>query len=205
MAAVIRTQDIKQYGNDKCLIPLIEELKYLEEYGLEFTLPNRKIQVYFILGLLLGDNLGLNSLLSLNKSFSSNSFCRFCKIEKKQSHTTCTEKKELMRTVDNYNVDVASGDAKASGVIGECCFNVLPSFHVVDNMCVDVMHDIFEGICHYSLCHIILYFTETMQYLSLNTLNTRKQTFEYGPTEIGNLSTEIKMSHLKKKTFKNVC
>lgn len=85
LAAVIKTQDMKKYGNEKCLKPLIEELKLLEQEGLEFIFPDGKKQnVYFLLGLVLGDNLGLNSLLNFSKSFSSNFFCRFCKASKKR-------------------------------------------------------------------------------------------------------------------------
>lgn len=58
------------------------------------------------------------------------------------------------------------------------------------------MHDIFEGICHYNLCHIINYYTEEVKIFSLETLNYRKKHFNYGPIEIGNISPPIKPIHI---------
>lgn len=37
---------------------------------------------------------------------------------------------------------------------------------------------------------------------SLDILNKRKQTFEYGELEVGNMSPDIKVSHLKRRHFK---
>lgn len=57
------------------------------------------------------------------------------------------------------------------------------------------MHDVFEGICHYDLCHIIPYLIK-MKYFNLETLNSRKLTFEYGRHKIGHISGEISQAHL---------
>lgn len=64
------------------------------------------------------------------------------------------------------------------------------------------MHDIFEGVCHYDLCHAITYFTVKMQYFDLETLNFRKQSFDYGPLEVGNASGNIAIKHLRNKKLK---
>lgn len=45
------------------------------------------------------------------------------------------------------------------------------------------MHDLFEGICIYNMCHIINNLIH-LGYFSLETLNNRKQAFDYGDTEI---------------------
>lgn len=202
LAAVVKSQDLKSYGNEKCLKPLVDELIFLENVGVDIKVSNEQnYHVHFVLGLLIGDNLGLNSLLSLNKSFSG-VFCRFCKVSKSQSNTLYSEKFELMRNVENYNSDVDEANPKLTGIKSVCIFNEIRSFHVVNNFCVDAMHDVFEGICHYDLCNIIKYFIQTMQYFSLELLNMRKQTFEYGAIEIDNTSPNITWAHLNNRHLK---
>lgn len=203
LAAIVRTQDLKIYGNDKCLQALVKELQDLEINGINIKTQGGNIKkIHFILGLVLGDNLGLNGILNFSKSFSSRSFCRFCKVLKSESQTLCSEREDALRTKLNYEEDVQLGDVSITGVSMESLFNSIPSFHVVENFCVDVMHDIFEGVCHYDFCQVIVYFTERMKYFDLETLNLRKKQFNYGPTEIGNISGDIKAHHLKNKHLK---
>lgn len=77
LACTFNSSDIKRYGND-CFIKLVENLKKIETEGIEIRTENGSKEVYFIMGLLLGDNLGLNITLGFSKSFSSHYFCRFC-------------------------------------------------------------------------------------------------------------------------------
>lgn len=199
LAAVIKSKDIKIHGTEKCLGTLVNELKFLEEEGVDIWTSDGKLyHVHFILGLILGDNLGLNNLLGFNKSFNG-MFCRFCRLEKEGCRKECEEQQNKMRNVLNYNLDVQEGNPSESGIANECCFNSIPSFHAVDNFSVDVMHDIFEGVCHYDICDIILHFINVKKYFSLEKLNSRKKNFEYGPTEIDNISNEITITHLKKQ------
>jgi len=64
------------------------------------------------------------------------------------------------------------------------------------------MHDMFEGICHYDMCHVILYYTKTAKLFSLEKLNNRKTTFKYGTIEVGNISPPITLLHLQKHHLK---
>jgi len=64
------------------------------------------------------------------------------------------------------------------------------------------MHDIFEGICHYDICHVIFYYTQTVKLFSLEKLNNRKTTFYYGPIEVGNISPAITLLHLQNNQLK---
>lgn len=197
--AVTKSSDLKSFGNEKCFEVLIDEIKDLEINGIEIKIDeNVSVSVHFILGLVIGDNLGLNSFLSFNKSFSSNFFCRLCRASKAETHKLSSENNELIRTVENYESDALNANF---GVVQNSQLNSIPSFHVVKNYYADVMHDLFEGICHYNFCHIIDYFI-SMKYFNLDTLNDRKQNFEYGPAEIANISSKIEPHHLKKRKLK---
>jgi hypothetical protein len=198
LAALIKAVDMKHFGNDSCLNKLICQINDLEVNGFIIDTPCGTKEVHFILGLFLGDNLGLNSICEFSRSFSANYFCRFCKADKTLAHHLSKENSLLLRNPLNYADDVRVNDLKQTGVYKESILNKIISFHVTSNYSVDIMYDIFEGICHYNMCHIINYYTETVKIFSLELLNYRKQNFNYGPIEVGNMSPIIKLAHIKK-------
>ncbi|CAI6347439.1 unnamed protein product [Macrosiphum euphorbiae] len=57
---------------------LINELIDLQTNGISVCVGNTYTTIYFALGLVLGDNLGLNSILGFVESFSANHYCRIC-------------------------------------------------------------------------------------------------------------------------------
>lgn len=77
----IKPVHFTNYGNNKCLKYLIEQIKF-EHEGIDIDTPNGIVKVHFILGLILGDNLGINRVCEFRKSFSVNYFCRFCRENK---------------------------------------------------------------------------------------------------------------------------
>lgn len=90
-------------------------MNILESEGLEIELSNgSKHHVFFIPLLILGDNLGLNSLLGYSKSFNSH-FCRFCKIDKKKSSERLpTANPDMRRNYINYESDLALGNPEVN-------------------------------------------------------------------------------------------
>jgi hypothetical protein len=77
------SHDRIQYGNKVTFAPLINDLKTLEETGIIVIKGTSSIKVHFILGLIIGDNLGLHSILGFTESFNANYCCRLCKVKKK--------------------------------------------------------------------------------------------------------------------------
>lgn len=72
-------------GNDPCLVQHIDEINYFEIDGIGILTETGEFRIYFILGIILGDNLGLrllSTILEFGKSFSSNYYYRFCKTHK---------------------------------------------------------------------------------------------------------------------------
>lgn len=198
VAMIFKSDDNKRFGNELCLNQLIQTVKEMAVSGIEICVNGRNIKVFFVLGLLLGDNLGLNSALGFTKSFSSNYYCRFCKEHRKILRKKCSADNNVLRSKENYSIDIITNDLSATGITEESIFNEIPFFHVVENYSVDVMHDLFEGVFHYNMCRIILYFVDETRSFTLDILNGRKQSFQYGESEIGNISPNITMDHLKK-------
>lgn len=202
IAGFLKSSDLKSYGNDPCFYQLIDNIIDLEKNGILIkTHTGSYITVHFILGIILGDNLGLNTILDFSKSFSANHFCRFCKEPKISTQYLCEENIDTLRNKTNYDNDLQLQDFTKTGINKRSIFNSIMTFHAVENFSVDIMHDIFEGICHYNMSHIILHYIENNVF-TLEMLNNRKQLFNYGSSEVGNLSGVIKSDHLKKKHLK---
>lgn len=202
LAFSINSADIKRHGTNECLKPLVIELKKLESSGIEIKTSTGTKTVYFILGLILGDNLGLNTILNFAKSFSSNYYCRFCQMKKNIAQSSCRENIILLRNRINYMEDVTSNAQSETGVVSNSIFNSIPSFHVTENFSVDLMHDIFEGVCHYIFAESFLYFIKTMKYFDLNSLNIRLKSFSYLNMGKGSEKKQIIINELENRKLK---
>lgn len=69
--------------------------------------------------------------------------------------------------------------------------NSLTYFHTTENS-VDAMHDILEGVAQYELKLLFLYFKE--QHVTLEELNSRIQSFDYGFMERNNRPVAVNLS-----------
>lgn len=89
---------------------------------------------------------------------------------------------------------------KKTGIHEGCIFNSLKSFHVTLNVAVDIMH-LFEGVLKNDLSLIILYFINKKVF-TLEEINSRKQLFDYGPIEVGNISLPLTLDQLQTRNLK---
>ncbi|XP_008183178.1 uncharacterized protein LOC103309465 [Acyrthosiphon pisum] len=134
---------------------LINDLIDLQENGITITVNSNIIQVYFVLGLVLGDNLGLNSILGFVSSFSANYCCRICRSHKTSAQKMLLECTESLRSEENYMLDVLQENVSETGVNELCVFNAIPNYHVIINSVCDFMHDVTEGVARYDMAVII--------------------------------------------------
>jgi len=102
-----------------------------------------------LVGLILGDNLGLHSILGFSESFVAKFPCRICRCQKQVCHEQIQQLDQTTRNKVNYASDLLINDLSYTG-IKECyVWNDLVSFTVTDNFCVDIMHDMLEGVCKF--------------------------------------------------------
>ena len=64
-------------------------------------------------------------------------------------------------------------------------------FHVVGSLPTDGMHDILEGILRYEMKEMLKDFIKTERYFTLDELNHRLSTFDYGYYNDKNKPTPI--------------
>ncbi|KYM97728.1 hypothetical protein ALC62_11588, partial [Cyphomyrmex costatus] len=142
---------------------------------------------------------GIHTLLGLTENFSSNFRCRFCKIKKVDSYRMCTEDETLFCTYENYEHDLITNDISKTGIKEPCIWHQLSNFHLTQNYCVDIMHDLFEGVCNYSLKCLLYNLIFVLKLFSLHTLNERIKCFGYNDTEISNKPPLITSDNLKER------
>lgn len=201
VAAYFKSNEQKIFGNASFLQPLVKELIKLQNEGVVVETDGGCRRVHFILANILGDNLGLNNVLGFTTSFNSNFYCRFCTRQKSDMCHDGVEHTNHMRNKENYTSALNTKDVKLTGIKAECLFNQLDSFHAAQNFSADIAHDLYEGVCNYDLCEVLLHFISSKTY-SIEVFNYRKQMFNYGPTEIGNFSPPIQINNLKNYKIK---
>lgn len=202
VAGFILSEDRKEFDNNYLFRNLVDILIELETKGLEITYKEEKMVVYFMLGFITGDNLGLSSILDLVESVRANYYCRLCKRNRLQRENDTVEHSETFRTIKSYDEDLSLDDVSLTGVKKESIFNEIPSFHVTFNVYFDLMHDLWEGVCVYGLGHYLNYFINVKKLFSLDELNFRKNTFAFGHLNSSNIPGNIKDINISKSKIK---
>lgn len=188
--------------NAEVFKPVIHELNFLEKTGIVCKTPDLgEVRVYFVLNKVRGDNLGLHGVLGFSECFTANYLCTICKAPQWLTKRMTMEDPSLLRDPQNYDEDVALNDVSRTGIKEACVFNNVRSFHVTDNMCVDIMHDGAEGLSHYVLIAVLKHCIDC-RYFTLHNLNSRLFFFDYGPADSSNKPVPISEDFASKKKLK---
>lgn len=191
----------KKYGNERLYNNLVEDLNKLADEGMIITINGEDTRVYIVVGLALGDNKELNNILDL-VTHSGNYYCRVCTLHKMLMQVLTEEVPEKLRNRENYLQHVEENNVSNTGIHKYSVFNELALFHVVESAGADSMHDLTEGILHLHLALVLLHFINVKKYFTLNTLNERMRSLNYGALEKGNVSCEITRDHLDNLHFR---
>lgn len=179
LALLFFTEDRKEFGNEKIFTPLIESLNNLQKEGIPIDYNSYKI-VKLIPLIVIGDNLGVNSVLGFAESFKNNYYCRFCNCHSDDMKYQLVESSKHLRNVSNYEND----HFFEYGIKEISVWNKIDNFHLYENYSVDLMHDLLEGVCHYDLLCILKIFVNDKNYFSLEILNQRILQFNFAPLHI---------------------
>lgn len=122
-------------------------------------------------------------MLGFAESFVANFFCRFCKMHKKDCRESCFEKLSLIRNVNNYENDLLIDNLSLTGIKERSIFNEISNYHVVNNLTVDIMHDLAEGVCKSELSKLLQHCILKKKYFTLQTLTWRIKFHFFHPYE----------------------
>lgn len=197
MALLYHSSDRVEFGNRIIYEPLIEEINFLARHGISFNLADFKGIIYFELGLILGDNLGLHSVTGFAESFACNFPCRNCKVHKKDMAKLYQDVRSLLRNIENYREDLRIGNVSLTGIKQECIWLRVDNFDLFSQVGVDVMHDLNEGVMKYIMCEIIVALIDKAKYFSIILLNNKLTSFDYGPDR-ADIPVTLSLEHLRK-------
>ena len=179
MAFLGKSNDVKQFGYESFLYPLMKDVESLERDGVVVEVLDK-----FVKGTIFcvcADNLGARSLAGFHESFNVEKFCRFCCISRNQIANV--EPRDFpLRTVrqhDTFVEELKSSDKQSvNGVKSACVLSNLSYFHPVTGFPPDILHDFFEGVIPVELC---LCLKELIRkgFLTFDGLNSRIRLFPY--------------------------
>lgn len=201
LTMLFHSSDLYEFGNQAIFFNLLDSLNQLESKGIAINVSDELILVKFCIAFIIGDNLGLHTILGFSESFRANFFCRFCKCHRNETQVLCYENVNLLRNESNYTLDLEVNDVSKTGIKSFCIWNNIKSFEVTNNLAVDVMHDIFEGVGGYDMVLLIDQFINKDKFFTLKILNSRIKYFTYG-FEIKNKPCLISSDNLKTKCLK---
>lgn len=200
--AAFNSLDRVKYGFAKILAPIVRDIKQLEK-GVDLRLRNGVVlHRRGTLVQLVGDNLGVNQICGFVESFSATHFCRMCMINRADCDSACTEDSVEMRNKHQYSEQLQKllkGKimTKDCGIKTSCLLNTLQYFHVAENVTVDIMHDVLEGCAAHEVKLLLFSFIYEKKYFSLELLNARIASFDYGISDRSNKPTELSEGELK--------
>jgi len=166
---------------EKIMEHLINDLKCLENEGINISIGNETINFVGTVVAMLGDNLGSHQIGGFTENFNSEYFCRFCDITQNQfqSKYTCTN---INRNSDNYNLCVTQARKimkVVKGIKHDSPLNKLNYFHICNpGLPPCIAHDLFEGIVSYDLIYCIKYFVKE-GWFTYQFLNHRLQKMKF--------------------------
>ncbi len=202
VVAAFSSLDRSKYGFDKILAPIVRDIKQLER-GVDLKLHDGTIvHKRGTLVQIVGDNLGLNQLCGFVESFSATHFCRMCTMHKADCADTYRDDSLELRSKDQYTQqlqDLLRGTltAKDCGIKSSCSLYSLQYFHVIENVSVDIMHDLLEGVVPYELKLIFSSFIFEKKYFTLEFLNGCLASFDYGCSDRKNKPTAFTDAELR--------
>lgn len=173
-------------GFDAILVPIINDLKVLENDGIK--VPAFISPVHGSIVQVTGDNLGIHGLFGFVESFSARYCCRFCITEKNEFQSVFCEDDQgmILRTEDMlaehcHAVQTNPQLPHVYGVKRSCLLNSLQYFNTADNFSVDIMHDILEGVAQLEVKLVLEYLQENFS--TAEELAARIESFNYGYME----------------------
>lgn len=181
LAILCKSDNVKKYGYDNVLHPLLQDVKTLEQEGIFVPLLGKCVKG--TIQVVAADNLGAHSVAGFNESFSGGYICRFCTATRAEIQTRDVKSGSFdLRTKELHDSHVHSAQQNSSscfGVKGPCVITKnLAHFNVLTGYPPDIMHDVFEGIVPVELAHCLLLLI-SKKYFSLELLNKSILSFPF--------------------------
>ena len=204
LAALINSSDVKVYGYEKVLEPLIADLITLEQHGVFVEKLGKTLKG--TLQCVIADNLGAHSIAGFVESFSGSYVCRFCTADRSEiqdkevgAGAFCLRTEEIhtnhLKTLEENSLN------NCFGVKRKCVLSKkLTTFNVSSGFPPDIVHDLFEGIVPVEISLCLNGFI-SKKFFTLVTLNKAIEDFPYKWTDKTNRPHSVPLTYASRKTI----
>ncbi|XP_038569888.1 uncharacterized protein LOC119899416 [Micropterus salmoides] len=196
LCALFHAQDIRRYGFNSILEPLVNDFKVLEIEGVKNPVTGSCIRGTIVQ--VTGDNLGLHGLFGFLESFGARYCCRFCLLEKDRFQSVfCEDNPEfVLRTSEMHALHCETLQTNSTlphvyAVKRTCLLNSLKYFNTANNFSVDIMHGILEGVVQLEVKLVLQYIQSN--FLSTDDIAGRVHAFDYGYNQQKNRPPVVKL------------
>lgn len=204
LALLVKSDDLKAYGYETVLEPLISDLISLEEHGV--FLPKLGKCVRGTIQCVIADNLGAHGIAGFVESFSSGHICRFCTASMSEILTKSVDSGAFtLRTeqIHSEHLKTLEQDSLSNfcGVKRRCVLSEkLSHFKVTTGFPPDLVHDLFEGIVPAEIALCLSVFT-SKKYFTLAYLNESILAFPFKWTDKVNCPHPVPLNFASRKTI----
>lgn len=204
LATLCKTTDVKEYGYNKILEPLLSDVQVLEQHGVFVQTLGASIRGTILY--VSADNLGAHSLGGFQESFSTNKFCRFCLAGREEIQThNVSEGRFPKRTIESHEKTLSEmQNSKVTqvvdGVKSDCVLNKLEHFSTIRGFPPDFLHDLLEGVVPVELSLCLKKLIQK-KYFTFDELNAAIQSFPYRFSDKTNRPQQISKSFQMKGSF----
>lgn len=205
LAVLCKAVDVKKYGYEAVLEPLLKDIVQLEEEGVFIPLFGKKIKGTIVS--VVADNLGAHSLGGFLESFSGSHVCRFClgklsEFQVKEVRTGAFQARTKQE--HSFHVQAALESPTVThcfGVKRQCPLTKkLKYFDVLSGYPPDLLHDLFEGIVPLELA-LCLDLLIKKKYFTLFQLNGLISQFPYKWTDKSDSPKPIPLNFATRKSI----
>lgn len=189
LTLAVCTKDLKKYGYERVLRPLMKDLIQLEsDCGISIKLNNGDEYVLrAVLVHVIGDTLAIHDIFRLMGP-QAKMFCRMCYMPRDALRRGDSENLFALRTPESIRSDLKAIENKLKlpselGIIGDCALHELRFFNISTNNTFDPMHDVLEGVAPMVIKLILNDIVNVRKLISIDEINKTIIEFNYGSAE----------------------
>ena len=203
LLALAHAEDLKKYNADAVMKVVADELHHLHKAGFSICFENRQQHFRCFLTQVVGDNLGLHSLLGYVENCSRATFaCDLCLATQDDIQNVFSERNLTLRTPETYDrhvKDLLDGKITVSdsGIKRPSVLASLSYYHPASNSSADIMHDLCEGVLPMQTKLFVCHLVYEVKCITLSDINYRIKAADYGHCGARSKPSPLLESHLK--------
>ena len=189
LLALCRSIHINKYGFEPIALRFNEEIEVLETSGI--AVDGYPHEMHGAVAFIAGDNLNSHMIGGYNACFSPKVLypCRFCLTTNSEMQEILFVDEMSVRTRHSYDQHVSAmqqngNELPCFGIRRKSTF-ISGSFHVVDGLPPDIMHDLLEGVVPFEMS-LVLKYCISKGYFTVEEVNSILASWRYGPLDKAN-------------------